>query len=209
MLHIDRLCLSAGDTTLFTDLTLDLDAGRCLAVTGANGSGKSTLLRAIAGLRHPDSGSVTLRASAGDDVVADDTDGRFRALVAVELGDDATFAELTVAEHLDLVGAAHGVDDGSRVADTLADAGIADLADRFPHTLSTGQRQRFALCAVWIRPARLIVLDEPEAGLDAAGRDWVAQRIEQVVADGRSVVVATHSAELVTRCAHTTVAVGR
>lgn len=203
MLHIDRLCLSAGDSDLFTDLTLHLEAGRCLAVTGANGSGKSTLLRAIAGLRHPDSGTVIV-----DDVVADDTDSRFRALVAVELGDDATFAELTVAEHLRLLTSAHGADAGA-VADILSDAGIAHLADRFPHTLSTGQRQRFTLCAVWIRPARLIVLDEPEAGLDVAGRDWVAHRIERAVAEGRSVVVATHSAELVARCADTTVTVGR
>jgi heme ABC exporter ATP-binding subunit CcmA len=202
-LHIDRLCLSAGDSDLFTDLTLRLEAGRCLAVTGANGSGKSTLLRAIAGLRHPDSGTVTV-----DDVVADDTDSRFRALVAVELGDDATFAELTVAEHLRLVTAAHETDDDA-VADVLSDAGVAHLADRFPHTLSTGQRQRFALCAAWIRPARLIVLDEPEAGLDVAGRDWVAHRIERAVAEGQSVVVATHSAELVERCADATVTVGR
>ncbi|MGJ0117778.1 ABC transporter ATP-binding protein [Williamsia sp. MIQD14] len=208
MLHIDRLCLSAGDAELVTDLTLDLEAGHCLAVTGANGSGKSTLLRAIAGLRHPDSGTVTLRASATDDVVADDTDSRFRTLVAVELGDDATYAELTLAEHLRLLTAAHGVDDGI-ATDVLADAGIAELSDRFPHTLSTGQRQRFALCAVWIRPARLIVLDEPEAGLDVAGRDWVAQRIERAVTEGQSVVVATHSAELVARCADTTVTVGR
>ncbi|WP_045823764.1 ABC transporter ATP-binding protein [Williamsia herbipolensis] len=208
MLHIDRLCLSAGDSDLFTDLTLHLEAGRCLAVTGANGSGKSTLLRAIAGLRHPDSGTVTLRASTTDDVVADDTDSRFRALVAVELGDDATFAELTVAEHLRLLTSAHGAGGGA-VADILSDAGIDHLADRFPHTLSTGQRQRFTLCAVWIRPARLIVLDEPEAGLDVAGRDWVAHRIERTVAEGRSVVVATHSAELVERCADSTVTVGR
>ena len=203
MLHIDHLCLSAGDSDLITDLTLDLDTGRCLAVTGTNGSGKSTLLRAIAGLRPPDSGTITV-----DGMPADDTDRRFRTAVAVELGDDAAFAELTVAEHLGLVTAAHGAD-GSDVADILADAGIAELADRFPHTLSTGQRQRFALCAVWIRPARLVVIDEPEAGLDVAGRDWVAHRIDRAVAGGTSVVVATHSTELVARCADTTVTVGR
>ena len=203
MLSIDHLCLSTDGTDLIPDLTLQLSPGECLAVVGPNGSGKSTLLRAIAGLRPPDSGTITV-----DGIQADDTDRGFRTAVAVELGDDATFAELTVAEHLGLVTAAHGTD-GSDVTDILSDAGIAELADRFPHTLSTGQRRRFALCAVWIRPARLVVIDEPEAGLDVAGRDWVAHRIERAVAGGTSVVVATHSAELVARCADTTVTVGR
>ncbi len=203
MLWIDRLCLSAGESPLITDLSIDLDPGNCLAVVGPNGAGKSTLLRSIAGLRHPDSGTITV-----DGIVADDTDARFRAAVSVELGDDATFAELTVVEHLRLITAAHAIDTVT-ADDILVDAGIEELGDRFPHTLSTGQRQRFTLCAAWIRPAGLIVVDEPEAGLDVAGREWVARRINRATDDGAVVVVATHSTELVARCAHATVGVGR
>ena len=203
MLSIDHLCLSTDDADLITDLTLQLPPGECLAVVGPNGSGKSTLLRAIAGLRRPDSGEIRVGG-----IIADDSDPAFRAAVSVELGDDATFAELTVLEHLRLITAAHDVDTGV-AAVVLDGSGIGDLADRFPHTLSTGQRQRFSMCAAWIRPADLIVIDEPEAGLDVAGRDWVAQRIGRSTADGRYVVFATHSSELVSQCADQTVTVGR
>ncbi|GGF24015.1 ABC transporter ATP-binding protein [Williamsia phyllosphaerae] len=203
MLSIDHLCLSTDDSDLITDLTLQLPPGECLAVVGPNGSGKSTLLRAIAGLRRPDSGEIRVGG-----IIADDSDPAFRAAVSVELGDDATFAELTVLEHLRLITAAHDVD--TEIAAVALDgSGIGDLADRFPHTLSTGQRQRFSMCAAWIRPADLVVIDEPEAGLDVAGRDWVAQRIRRSTADARSVVFATHSPELVSRGADQTVTVGR
>ncbi|GAA1460953.1 ABC transporter ATP-binding protein [Williamsia maris] len=203
MLFIDHLCLSTDDTDLITDLTLQLPPGECLAVVGPNGSGKSTLLRTIAGLRRPDSGKVRVGG-----IIADDSDPAFRAAVSVELGDDATFAELTVLEHLRLITAAHEIE-AAHALEILADSGIGDLADRFPHTLSTGQRQRFTLCAVFIRPGDLIVIDEPESGLDTDGRAWVADRIDRATTAGASVVIATHSPELVTQCADQTVTVGR
>lgn len=203
MLFIDHLCLSTDDTDLITDLTLQLPPGECLAVVGPNGSGKSTLLRTIAGLRRPDSGKVRVGG-----IIADDSDPAFRAAVSVELGDDATFAELTVLEHLRLITAAHEIE-AEHALEILADSGIGDLADRFPHTLSTGQRQRFTLCAVFIRPGDLIVIDEPESGLDTDGRAWVADRIDRATTAGASVVIATHSPELVTQCADQTVTVGR
>lgn len=201
MLSIDHLSHSVDDRPLLTDLSVEVDARRCLAVVGRNGAGKSTLLRCIAGLRRPDTGTVSV-----DGVVADDTDPRFRALVAVELGDNATFAELTVLEHLRLISRAHRIDD--RDADAiLADAGVDDVADRFPHTLSTGQRQRFALCAVFLRPAALVVVDEPEAGLDDDGRGWLVRRIRRATASGAAVVIATHSPQLIAACADATLEV--
>ncbi len=203
MLYIDHLSHSLDDRPLLTDLSVEVDARRCLAVVGRNGAGKSTLLRCIAGLRHPDAGTITV-----DGVVADDTDARFRELVAVELGENATFAELTVVEHLRLITRVHGIDESDAEA-ILADAGLEDLTDRFPHTLSTGQRQRFALCAVFLRPAALVVIDEPEAGLDDHGRGWVVRRIRRATASGAAVVIATHSAQLITACADATLEVGR
>ena len=117
-------------------------------------------------------------------------------LVAAHLGDDAVFAELTVAEHLELLCSTRELP--SAVGDELlADSGIGHLADRFPHTLSTGERARLDLCAAFLPGAPLVVLDEPETGLDVAGRSWLTARIDATCRAGSVVVVATHRPEIV------------
>ncbi|GAB18078.1 putative ABC transporter ATP-binding protein [Gordonia effusa NBRC 100432] len=191
MLHISSARRALGDHVLFNNLSLDLDAGRFGVVVGPNGVGKSTLLRCIAGDGPLDAGTITV-----DGLRPDDADPAFRAAVAAELGDDAVFTDLSVGEHLRLLTAAHRMSPprtDDRIADVLADAGLGDLADRFPHTLSTGQRQRFALVAAFWRPAQLVIFDEPERGLDAAGQDWVASCIARATDRGAAVLAATHS----------------
>lgn len=203
MLSLDHVDIAIDDLSLVTDLTLSLDPGTVLAVTGRNGSGKSTLLQCIAGLRPVAGGTITL-----DGVLADETDPDFRRLVSAHLGDDAVFAELTVAEHLELLSTTWRRD--PRVgAELLADAGIDHLADRFPHTLSTGQRARFDLCAAFLPGTALVVLDEPETGLDVEGRSWLTHLVD-VARDGGSIVaLATHRPDIVADLGPITVEIGR
>jgi ABC-type multidrug transport system ATPase subunit len=191
MLSLTHVDLAIDDQPLVTDLTLTVHSGTVLAVTGPNGSGKSTLLRCIAGLRPVTDGTITV-----DGIPADETDPGFRSLVAAHLGDDAVFAELTVAEHLELLCATRGLapDIGD---DLLAAAGIDHLCDRFPHTLSTGQRARFDLCATFLPGTQLVVLDEPETGLDEVGRAWLTACIDAARRAGSVVVVATHRPDVV------------
>ena len=189
MLSVTDATLRIGAQTLFTSLTFTVPAGGFAAVGGPTGVGKSSLLRVLVAEDVLDAGCVTVAGEAPDDRSL-----RFRALVSAELGDQAVFFDSTVREHLDLVCISHGV--RADVDFALAEAGIGDIADRFPHTLSTGQRQRFALVAAFLRPARLVVLDEPERGLDIVGQRWVAKRIAAATAAGATVVVATHSPAL-------------
>lgn len=203
MLSLDHVDLVIGDLTLLSDLTLGAEPGTTLVVTGSNGSGKSTLLQCIAGLRPVDGGAVTV-----DRVPADETDPDFRRLVAAHLGDDTVFAELTVAEHLDLLSSTWGR--ATAVSgDMLRDAGIGHLADRFPHTLSTGQRARFDLCATFLPGTPLVVLDEPETGLDHDGRAWVTRLVGAACDAGSVVVVATHRPEMFTDLAPVALEMGR
>ncbi|MEP9414834.1 AAA family ATPase [Gordonia sp. VNQ95] len=138
----------------------------------------------------------------------DERSPRFRELVSADTGEQAAFFDVTLTEHLELLARAHRLEDAD-VENALADAGLADLADRFPHTLSSGQQQRFALAAALLRPASLLVLDEPERALDLAGQEWVAERIVEAKNDGKAVLVATHSPTLVQRCADDVVDLGR
>lgn len=191
MLSLTHVDLAIDDQTLVTDLTLTAEPGTVLAVTGPYGSGKSTLLRCIAGLRSVDRGTVTVGG-----VPADEADPEFRGLVSTHLGDDAVFAELTVAEHLELLCATRGLapDTGD---DLLAAAGIGHLSDRFPHTMSTGQRTRFDLCATFLPGTPLVVLDEPETGLDEFGWAWLTASVDAARRAGSVVVVATHRPDIV------------
>ncbi|MGO3324964.1 ABC transporter ATP-binding protein [Gordonia sp. (in: high G+C Gram-positive bacteria)] len=194
MLSVSDATRRIGAQTLFTSLSFTVERGQCAAVVGPNGIGKSSLLRAVVDDELLDEGSILI-----DGRVPDDRSPEFRRLVVAELGEQAVFYDATVGEHIAMLAASHEVDPDIEVA--LRRAGIGDLRDRFPHTLSTGQRQRFALVAAFIRPARLVVLDEPERGLDAAGQEWVADELDRVTGDGAAVLVATHSRDLVERCA--------
>ncbi|MBT0565814.1 ATP-binding cassette domain-containing protein [Williamsia sp. CHRR-6] len=193
MLSINKLSVEVNDRPLIDNLSIDAHPGQIVCVTGANGTGKTTLLEFICGLRQRSSsstGSITV-----DGIVADDTDRHFRQLVAFDLGEDATFAELTVVEHLRLIARLWSLsDDAAEVA--LADCGLVDHADRLPHNLSRGQRHRFDLASAFLRPAAVIVLDEPESALDIDGRAWLIDSLLTRTRRRTTVVMASHAPDL-------------
>jgi ABC-type multidrug transport system ATPase subunit len=126
----------------------------------------------------------------------------FRAAVASGLGADDQFLDLTVHEHLDFVARAHGeAEPDVVVSSVLAEMALSRVADRFPFALSQGQRRRLGLAACWVRPRRLLILDEPEQNLDVRGRAWLADKILAERAAGVAIVVACHDPELAARIA--------
>ncbi|MQS08278.1 ATP-binding cassette domain-containing protein [Streptomyces sp. IF17] len=189
-----------GERTLLADVSLTLRAGSCLVVRGGNGSGKSTLLRLAAGRESPRAGNVTL-----DDRPSDEDDPRQRARVAVVLEDDTHYPDLSVREHLLLVALAHGRGEsaGDVVNDVLADHGLTGRADLPPHLLSSGQRRAFALAGAFVRPYRLLILDEPESGLDERARLRLADRLNSARARGAALLLATHDDRLAEAVADT------
>jgi ABC-type multidrug transport system ATPase subunit len=126
----------------------------------------------------------------------------FRRDVVAVLDDDAFFPSLTGREHLLLTARGHGVPGAAAVVDAeVAAFGLADRADALPSALSSGQRRRLALAAAFVRPARLVVLDEPERRLDAGMRHRLAERLAAVRDAGVAVLLASHDPEVVRRVA--------
>lgn len=193
-----------GERTILDGVDLDVDAGEAVGVVGPNGSGKSTLLRCVVGSDQADDGSATL---AGRELEERNPD--VRRDLAVVMDDIDFFPDLSVVEHLDLVARAHAQPDAEEtVNDVLAEVGLMEVSGQLPSTLSSGQRRRLALASAFVRPRRLLVLDEPEARLDVEGVQWLGTRLLAEKAAGHAVLLVSHDPTLVERVCDRVVRLG-
>lgn len=201
MLHINDATRRFGSLTVFDGINFRVDEGSACAIVGSNGSGKTTLLRCISGSDRLDEGTIELFGDA-----VDESSPVFRARVASVLDDPGTFPHLSVSEHLQLVAAAHGAENPFDVATEILEAvGLGRAGDQLPVTLSSGQKRRLALGSAFVRPRKMLVLDEPEQRLDAAGKKWLASALVREKQLGCIIVMASHDRELVDAVADTTV----
>jgi ABC-type multidrug transport system ATPase subunit len=191
VLTIRGLTRRFGPLTVLDDVHVTLPAAHITAVLGPNGAGKSTLLRCVVAADAPDGGTVLL-----DGKTFDESDPHMRAAVAAVLDDVDFFPDLSVVEHLQLLALAHG-GGGDPVDEVVAELNLDRARDQLPATLSSGQRRRLALASCFVRPRRLLVLDEPEQRLDSGGRAWLVDRLRRETAAGTAVLMASHDDEIV------------
>lgn len=190
-----QLCVTSGDFMLLSPTDIDLPLGRCLVINGDNGSGKTTLLSVLTGLQPPTRGTVTLCGIRPDDRHSD-----FRAAVTGLIGRAPISRELTVAEHLEAIAMSWSLPDPKTAAlRQLNELEIGFLAQRFAHELSSGQTQLMQLAMVLIRPARILVLDEPEQRLDSSRLDLLLSVLEARAKNGTTLVLASHSPRIIDR----------
>ncbi|MGP4111127.1 ABC transporter ATP-binding protein [Streptomyces sp. 4N509B] len=189
------LTLTYGERTVATGLTLDVPDGAFTAVVGANASGKSTLLRAFVRLLRPAAGTV---AFDGRDVAV----WRPKA-IARQIGflpQTLTAPENTLARQLVARGryphqsllASWSPEDERAVAEAMADAGVADLAERTVDSLSGGQRQRVWIAMVLAQESPYLLLDEPTTFLDIAHQYQLLTLLARLRDAGRTVVAVLH-----------------
>lgn len=189
VITVRGLEVELGGVRVLDGVDLDVPPGEWLSIMGANGAGKSTLLRCLAGLQRPAAGEVTVFGRPPVDGPA-----FWRDVVHVA-DEPAWYPWLSVREHLDLMGAVHGeVRLGTDTALDLFD--LAGRDDAAPARLSTGQRQRLSLAMGLVRPSRLLLLDEPERGLDLDFRDRLKEIFVGYVVAGGTLVMATHDDDL-------------
>lgn len=191
-----------GALVVLDDVAFTVPAGQVLVALGPNGAGKTTLLRCVVGADRPDAGQVFL-----ENRPLDETDPVVRASLATALDDMDFFPDLSVVEHLELLCFAHG-GDPARVEEAVSELGLNAARDQLPATLSSGQRRRLALASCFVRPRKLLVLDEPEQRLDVRGRQWLADRLIREKAAGTAVLMASHDPELIDRVADARLEIG-
>jgi len=173
------LAAGPGAEPVLHDVSLAGGRGEVVALLGPNGSGKTTLLRTLAGLLPSLAGTV--RRPAGRTAYLPQNPGALLHLP-------------TVREEVALTLRRAGSDQTPEAM--LAAFGLDRLADRYPRDLSSGERQRVALAATLAGSPRLVLLDEPTRGMDAAARRSLAAAVETLTADGSAVVLATHDIDL-------------
>jgi heme ABC exporter ATP-binding subunit CcmA len=185
------VCL-LGRFPALTGADLDVQDGEILLLTGPNGAGKTTLLRLLAGL-------LPLRSGTADVLGTDLTRDRRSMRPQLALVGHETFCydDLTVRENLRFIARAAGRADGGEAADaTISRVGLDPVRGVTHRRLSAGQRRRLALGAALVRDPRLLLLDEPHAGLDAEGREVLHEVVAAAPGEGRTVVLASHELEL-------------
>jgi lipoprotein-releasing system ATP-binding protein len=202
ILHAEHLTRRlAGDVpvTLVDDVSVDIRASECVAITGASGSGKSSLLYLLGLLDAPTQGRIVLN---GIDTSDDDED-RIADLRLREIGfvfqSHFLLPEFSALENILLPMQRLGrrtPDEALRNAETLAQSlGIADQLRKLPRQLSGGQSQRVAIARALANDPPLILADEPTGNLDAASSANVQTIIRELAhTHGRAVVVVTHDA---------------
>ncbi|MGW7302654.1 ATP-binding cassette domain-containing protein [Streptomyces sp. NPDC054829] len=189
--------------TVLDGLDFAVREGRSLALLGRNGSGKTTLMRLLSGGLRPREGRLTVEGRP----VSYDRKGLTRLRTTVQLvvqdPDDQLFAA-SVGQDVSFGPLNLGLSDAevrTRVEEALAALDITALAERPTHLLSYGQRKRTAIAgAVAMRP-RVLILDEPTAGLDPDGQERLLATLDRLRAGGTTVVMATHDVDLALRWA--------
>ena len=199
LFEADGLGKRFGKRVLFRNVSFTLGGGQSLAVTGANGSGKSTLLRILAGVMTPTKGSVALSLDGA--AVAPEDRPLHVGFVAPYLN---VYDDFTARENLRFLARARRLEGAAeRIDAALALVGLADRADEWVKTYSSGMKQRVKYAAALLSEPPVLLLDEPASNLDAAG----LRMVERVTAHQQSrrgvLVVATNDAAEAARCERT------
>lgn len=163
--------------------------GEVFSLLGGNGSGKSTLLKVIAGLERAYRGKITV---LGRSIKKWDASLCCGGVALLPQDVSAVFVKHTVKEDMEDLCRAQGLAAQPKIDELCAQMGIEDLLDREPMDLSGGERQKCALCKLLLTSPRLILLDEPTKGMDAAYRSGLVKTVRGLAQKGAAVIIATH-----------------
>jgi ABC-2 type transport system ATP-binding protein len=195
-IDVHGLNKSFGGKHVVQDVDLQLEEKRICGFLGPNGSGKTTTLRMLCGLLTPDSGSGTC---LGFDIIRQAE--QIKRQTGYMTQRFSLYEDLTIAENLEFTARVYGLDRrAARVDAGLDRLGLKARRDQLAGTLSGGWKQRLALASATLHEPRLLLLDEPTAGVDPKARRDFWDEIHVLAGQGLTVLVSTHYMDEAERC---------
>ena len=198
-LSIRGLSKTFGGKVAVDDLSLEVRAGELFALLGPNGAGKTTTLRMVAGLLKPNGGEISV---FGHDVLKDPAAAK--QVIAWAPDEPMLYDRLTPLEYLEFVAGLWGVEASvaqGRAEELLKWLGLWDNSGERCEGFSRGMKQKTALAGALIHDPKLLILDEPLTGLDAAVARQVKDLLQARVKGGATVILTTHILEVAERMA--------
>jgi ABC-2 type transport system ATP-binding protein len=195
-IDVHGLSKSFGHRRVVNGLSLRVEKGEIYGFLGPNGSGKTTSIRMLCGLLTPDEGSGTC---LDFDVRSQSTE--IKKQVGYMTQRFSFYEDLSIRENLDFVARLYAMPNRKQTVQRgMEDLGLADRANQLAGTLSGGWKQRLALAACMLHRPRLLLLDEPTAGVDPKARRDFWDEIHRLAGQGISVLVSTHYMDEAARC---------
>jgi ABC-2 type transport system ATP-binding protein len=195
-IDVDGLTKSFAGRRVVKDLSLQVRSGTIFGFLGANGSGKTTTIRLLCGLLTPDAG---YGSCLGFDIRAETN--RIKREVGYMTQRFSLYQDLSVRENLQFVARIHGIPDPvAAVTDMIARLGLEGRREQLAGSLSGGWKQRLSLAACMLSSPRLLLLDEPTAGVDPTARREFWSEIHAFANSGVTVLVSTHYMDEAERC---------
>ena len=187
LLKISSVRKNFNEVIALDNVSFDIKSGEVVGLVGSNGAGKTTLLRLMSGVYRPSSGSVTL----GDDTPVH----LMRDHLGVVPESTGLYSRLTAWENIRYHSRLYGIDDSVSWKRTLKFAQSLDMEEnlsRYTKGFSRGMRQKTALLRALAHGPKVLLLDEPTAGLDITSARTVRSLVEQIKLEGGTVVYSTH-----------------
>jgi ABC-2 type transport system ATP-binding protein len=189
MISAQALTKTFGKVRALAGVSLDVEAGTVYGLLGPNGSGKSTLLRILCGLQQQDSGAIRLSVD--------------HAAIGYVSQEASLYEDLSLRENLEFFARAHdlrGADARAAIEARCAELGLTGRFDTIAGTLSRGWQQRVALACSLLHSPRLLLLDEPTAGLDPVARRDIWNLLRSCARAGVAILLTTHHLDEAERC---------
>ncbi len=187
---------SFGGKHVVKDLALKVPRGQIFGFLGPNGSGKTTSIRMICGLLRADSGRGTC---LGYDVISQSAE--IKREVGYMTQRFSLWEDLTIRENMDFIARMYGMSGRARAVDAAIEAlGLTSRRDQLAGTLSGGWKQRLALASCMLHQPKLLLLDEPTAGVDPKARRDFWDELHRMCEQGMTVLVTTHYMDEAERC---------
>jgi len=186
------------DIMVLNDISLKVESGEFVVITGSSGSGKTTLLTLLSGLDKPSSGRVFIDQQDITDASEDDLAPLRNRIIGFVFQSFHLIPSMSAMENIMFPAELKGLPNAENKARQLLErVGLADRADNLPSQLSGGEKQRVSLCRAMVNAPKLLFADEPTGNLDSKnGRIVFAQLVEMKNEQNATLILVTHNPEI-------------